>query len=81
MSRAYAVVLVSEEALLDVEDCMKMAEAEAVRTFEKLAKEHGNTTVVVDPEPVPMTIKEMKMHYPYVNLKGIKGFRFLAELS
>jgi hypothetical protein len=81
MSQAYAFVLVSDEALKDVEDCMKMAERAAYDTFEKLAAQHGNTTIVVDPEPVPMTVKEMKAAYPYINLKGIKGFKYLAELS
>lgn len=81
MTRAYAFVLVSEEALKNVEECMKMAEASAVDTFRKLGERHGTPNVVLDPEPQPMTIKEMREAYPYLSLKGIRGFRYLAELS
>ena len=82
MALAYAVVFVNKE-LWEHEQCMSVQEAHraADQRFEGLAQEARLTLVTRNPEPRVMTYLEMRNAYPDLNLDGLVGLYFTADIT
>lgn len=82
MALAYAVVLVTGD-LFDKyrRDTVEAAQAEADRKFEAIAQEVRKPTVTRNPEPHVMTDPELRKALPGVNLHGLVGLYFTADIS
>lgn len=82
MALAYAVILVAAD-LYDhhKRDAVQQAQQEADRTFEKLARKEMKGTVTRNPEPRVMTYPEMRNAWPYMNLDGLVGLYFTADIA
>lgn len=82
MALAYAVVLVNSE-MFDREKrlAVETAQAEADRKFETIAVENRLTQVTRNPEPRVMTYQEMRNGFPHINLDGLVGLYFTADIT
>lgn len=82
MAMAYAVILVADE-LLDRQrrDIVQQAQQAADEKFEKLARENMLTQVTRNPEPRVMTYLEVRKAFPQLNLDGLTGLYFTADIT
>lgn len=82
MALAYAVILANTE-LFDRQrlDTVQQAQAAADRRFEELAQQARKTLVTRNPEPRVMTWDEMRNAFPGVNLDGLVGLYFTADIT
>ena len=82
MAVAYAVVLVNDEMLKHQKrDAYQEAQRAADQRFERLAQEARLTRVMRNPEPRTMTHEELRQAYPYMNLDGLTGLYFTADIT
>lgn len=82
MALAYAVVF-ADSRLYDTQrhDTLLRAQVAADQKFERLATEARKTLVTRNPEPRVMTWDEMRNAFPGINLDGIVGLYFTADIS
>ena len=82
MALAYAVVLASTE-MYDHHwhDTVRQAQAAADQKFGVLAREARKTVVTRNPEPRVMSYPEMRNAFPNINLDGLVGLYFTADIS
>ncbi|WNN96087.1 hypothetical protein SEA_SCHIMMELS22_56 [Microbacterium phage Schimmels22] len=82
MALAYAVVL-ADSRLYDTQkhDTLQRAQAAADQKFEALAQGSRKTLVTRNPEPRVMTYPEMRKAFPNINLDGLVGLYFTADIS
>lgn len=81
MSMAYAVILVSTELYDSYQrDTVQEAQHAADKKFEALAQAAMKGTVTRNPEPRVMTYDEMRQAFPELNLNGIVGLYFTADI-
>lgn len=82
MAMAYAVILASDELLRNQRaDTMQEAQRAADQRFEAIALEARLTKVIRNPEPRVMTPEELRSAFPFVNLDGLTGFYFTADIT
>lgn len=82
MAEAYAVILVTTGLFdHDRQDTIRMAQREADKKFEQLATDVRKTLVTRDPEPRIMTVPELQQQFPFVDLEGLVGLYFTADIS
>lgn len=82
MALAYAVIFASTE-LWDHQrhDTLARAQAAADEKFEAIAQNARKTLVTRNPEPRVMTWDEMRNAFPDLNLEGIVGLYFTADIT
>lgn len=82
MALAYAVVMVASD-LFDHHrrDTVQEAQKQADLKFEVVAQEARLTKVTRNPEPRVMTHPELRQGFPHVNLDGLVGLYFTADIS
>lgn len=82
MALAYAVIFASTE-LWDHQrsDTLARAQAAADEKFEAIAQGARKTLVTRNPEPRIMTWDEMRNAFPDLNLEGIVGLYFTADIT
>jgi hypothetical protein len=82
MAEAYAVVLAATE-LWDKErsDTLARAQAAADQKFEAIAVGARKTLVTRNPEPRVMSWLELRSMFPYINLDGLVGLWFTADIT
>lgn len=82
MALAYAVVF-ADARLYDTQkhDTLQRAQAAADRKFEAIATQARKTLVTRNPEPRVMTYPEMRNAFPHINLEGLVGLYFTADIS
>uniref|UniRef100_A0AAU6R5C9 Minor tail protein n=1 Tax=Micrococcus phage Olihed TaxID=3092209 RepID=A0AAU6R5C9_9CAUD len=82
MALAYAVIFASTE-LFDRHrrDTVQEAQRAADQKFEAIAQQNRLTMVTRNPEPRVMTYPEMRNAFPGVNLDGIVGLYFTADIT
>lgn len=82
MALAYAVVLASTE-LFDHHrrETVQEAQRAADQKFEAIAQQNRLAMVTRNPEPRVMTYPEMRNAFPGVNLDGLVGLYFTADIA
>lgn len=82
MPLAYAVVLVDSQ-LYDREryNTVRQAQQAADQKFERLAQENMKAMVTRNPEPHVMTVPELRQQFPHINLDGLVGLYFTADIA
>lgn len=82
MALAYAVVFANKE-LFEREKRATVQEAQAAadKRFEEIAQAARLTLVTRNPEPREMTYLEMRNAFPAVNLEGLVGLYFTADIT
>ena len=82
MTLAYAVIL-ADSTLFDRQrrDTVQEAQAAADKRFEALAQENRLTMVTRNPEPRVMTYPEMRNAFQGINLDGLVGLYFTADIT
>lgn len=82
MAMAYAVVFAASE-LFDRHrrETVQEAQREADKRFEAIAQQNRLTLVTRNPEPRVMTHPEMRNAFPNINLDGLVGLYFTADIT
>jgi hypothetical protein len=82
MALAYAVIFADKD-LWEREQRMTVQEAQraADLRFEAIAQEARLTLVTRNPEPRVMTYLEMRNAFPGINLEGLVGLYFTADIT
>ncbi|AXQ52921.1 hypothetical protein SEA_NEFERTHENA_58 [Microbacterium phage Neferthena] len=82
MALAYAVIFANTE-LWDNQryDTLQRAQAAADEKFEAIAQDARKTLVTRNPEPRIMTYLEMRNAFPDLNLDGLVGLYFTADIT
>ncbi|AVJ51177.1 hypothetical protein FDJ44_gp39 [Microbacterium phage Pikmin] len=82
MALAYAVVF-ADSGLFDRyrAETVQQAQQAADRRFEAIAQESFLTKVTRNPEPRVMTYPEMRNAFPNINLTGLVGLYFTADIT
>ncbi|QKN87756.1 hypothetical protein IXEL_56 [Microbacterium phage Ixel] len=82
MALAYAVIFASTE-MYDHHrhETLQMAQKAADEKFEAIAQGARKTLVTRNPEPRVMTWPEMRNAFPDINLDGLVGLYFTADIS
>ena len=82
MALAYAVIMVSDELLrVQRTDTLYRAQQAADEKFGKMAEEARLTRVTRNPEPRVMTPEELHNAFIGVNLEGLTGLYFTADIT
>lgn len=82
MALAYAVVLASSEMFDKYKrDTVAEAQRAADQKFEALAQANMKGLVTRNPEPRVMTHPEMRNAFPGINLDGLVGLYFTADIT
>lgn len=82
MALAYAVVF-ADSRMFDRERraVVEQAQQAADEKFEAIAQASMKGTVTRNPEPRVMTWPEMRNAFPHINLDGLVGLYFTADIS
>ncbi len=82
MALAYAVIF-ADSRLFDTqrEDTLQRAQAAADQKFEGIAQQARKTLVTRNPEPRVMSHPEMRNAFPHLNLDGLVGLYYTADIS
>jgi len=82
MALAYAVIF-ADSTLYDNErrDTVQLAQRAADEKFEAIAQANRLTLVTRNPEPRVMTYLEMRNAFPGINLDGLVGLYFTADIT
>ena len=82
MALAYAVVFADADLFTRHRlDTVQQAQQAADRRFEAIAQESFKTQVTRNPEPRIMTYPEMRNAFPNINLDGLVGLYFTADIT
>jgi len=79
---AYAVILADSTLFeKDRRDTVEVAQRAADERFQSIAEEARLTLVTRNPEPRVMTYLEMRNAFPQLNLDGLVGLYFTADIT
>jgi len=79
---AYAVILADSTLFeKDRRDTVEVAQRAADERFQSIAEEARLTLVTRNPEPRVMTYLEMRNAFPALNLDGLVGLYFTADIT